>query len=99
MEREAYAKLLSDVQQATKTYKLGAISTISGISTRYLRKIRTGTANVSVEILKRIERTPAFGPLLNFEHKLTYTRFPPYVAKAGFPYTPFAGPLTMRAKK
>ena len=54
MEREAYAKLLSDVQQATKAYKLGAISTISGISTRYLRKICSGTANVSVEILQRI---------------------------------------------
>ena len=42
---------------------------------------------------------PAFGPLLNLEHKLTYTRFPPYVAKTGFLYTPFAGPITIRARK
>jgi hypothetical protein len=54
MEREAYAKLLSDVQQATKTYKLDTISKFSSISTRYLRNIRAGAANVSVEILQRI---------------------------------------------
>ena len=54
MEREAYAKLLSDVQQATKTYKLDTISKFSGISARYLREIRAGAANVSVQILQRI---------------------------------------------
>jgi len=52
MEGEAYAKLLKNVQQTIKLYKLDVISRSSGISSRYLRKIRAGTANVSVEILK-----------------------------------------------
>ena len=52
---DAYLELLSDVQQATKAHSLDSISTISGVSTRYLRRIRTGIANVSFEILKRIE--------------------------------------------
>jgi hypothetical protein len=55
MEGEAYAKLLKNVQQTIKLYKLDVISRSSGISSRYLRKIRAGTANVSVEILKSID--------------------------------------------
>ena len=60
--------------------------------------LRSGCV-VKVEVRSARKVTPAFGPQLNFEQELTYTRFPPYVAKTGFPYTPFAGPITIRARK
>ena len=55
MEAEAYAKLLETVQEFLKAHKLAAVSSATGISTRYLRAMRDGQPNVSPEILKRIE--------------------------------------------
>ncbi len=51
----ALAKLLSKAQEIIRRYKLNIVSKETRISTRYLRKIRNGSANVSVAMLRRIE--------------------------------------------
>ena len=54
MESEAYAKLLANVRGALTSYYLEAASKATGVSIRYLRKIRDGLANATVAILTRI---------------------------------------------
>ena len=55
MESEAYAKLSSDVRRVLVSYGLKVASNATGISTRYLRKIRDGLGNATVNILKRVQ--------------------------------------------
>jgi hypothetical protein len=56
MESEAYGQLVANVRHAVSTYPLRMISRATGVSARYLRAIRVGTANTRVTTLKRIER-------------------------------------------
>ena len=56
MESEAYSELLAKVRHIVSARKLPAINQATGVSTRYLRDIRRGAANVTVATLKLIER-------------------------------------------
>jgi transcriptional regulator with XRE-family HTH domain len=56
MESGAYSELRTTVQDAVSNYKLAAISDATGISVRYLQKIRGNVANVTLATLRKIER-------------------------------------------
>ena len=56
MEGEAYAKLSTDVRHAMASYDLEVVSKATGVSTRYLRKIRDGLGNPTVRILQAIAK-------------------------------------------
>jgi len=56
MGPKAYALQLMKVQAAIKGVRLSELSRVAGVSSRYLRSVRNGVTNVSLEILQRIEQ-------------------------------------------
>jgi hypothetical protein len=83
MESESYVKLAAAAKGALFSYDLTAASIATGVSTRYLRRIRDGSPNVTFDILKRIGNAI---PLLeaahihavaNEDHLLDWTRAEP----------------------
>jgi hypothetical protein len=55
MEGGAYQRLLGKVREAITVHGASAVSMATGITDRYLRDIRAATANVSVQLLRRVD--------------------------------------------